>query len=299
MAAILVTEGRGRLEITGDIMLAILGLVGAAVAAFMFIDTSEDEETSATQSDSEGSVPAVKVTPLVEMLPPSDADTVIFSGDADDTVVTGAGNDHLDGEDGDDRLVSGAGNDTLEGGRGSDVLEGGAGDDQLNGHVGDDILLGGAGNDALNGGGGADHLDGSDGDDWLLGSLGDDVLVGGAGADTLHGGQGDDLLYDRGDMDRDYINGGAGNDTLTGDQGDLLNGGPGADVFALARANGVAIEDFEPAEDTIEITYEGPPPQLATVRSEAGLTLLADGEVIAIFENLDHLDLDQVMLVAA
>jgi len=140
-----------------------------------------------------------------------------------------------------------------------DIISTGAGDDH--GHIGDDNIRGDAGDDEFNGGAG---------DDTLLGSLGDDALVGGEGADTLHGGSGDDVLSDRGDNMRDFLNGGAGNDVLMGDAGDHLHGGTGID-----------------------------PPELSTGASDAGLTLLADGDLVATFSNLDGLDVTIVSLVAA
>ena len=110
---------------------------------------------------------------------------------------------------------------------------------------------------------------------------------------------GNDTVFDRGDLTRDYLNGGDGNDTLKGDTGDILNGGTGADVFSLMEAAQVSIEDYNPAEDTIEITYAGALPLLSTAQTEDGLALLADGEAVAVFANLDQLDLGQVRLVAA
>ena len=51
------------------------------------------------------------------------------SGDADDTLIGGAGNDRLDGNSGDDTLDGSGGNDTIIGGLGQDTLTGGTGDD--------------------------------------------------------------------------------------------------------------------------------------------------------------------------
>ena len=291
--------GRGRLVCKGLHMLAILGLtLGAAVAAFILTDIEDDISTEHQHSDRTPDEPDLPVIPFDTVMAASDQDSIVFSGDADDTVITGDGNDHLDGEDGDDHLIAGAGHDTLEGGRGNDILEGGTGDDTLNGHVGDDVLLGNAGNDTLNGGDGADYLDGGDGDDWLLGSFGDDVLIGGQGADTLHGGMGNDVVYDRGDSDRDYLNGGDGDDTLIGDDGDVLHGGTGADMFSLADDDSVTIQDFDGDEDQIEILHNGTAPILTTAQTPEGLSLMADGEIVAIFQNVSHLDVSQVTLIA-
>ena len=107
------------------------------------------------------------------------------------------------------------------------------------------------------------------------------------------------MLYDRGDDDRDYLNGGAGDDILRGGDTDQLHGGTGADRFELDRNGAPVIEDFDMTEDRIEITYEGEIPTLSTEMTDAGLTLIADGEVVAIFDNLDTLDVSTVSLVAA
>ena len=115
----------------------------------------------------------------------------------------------------------------------------------------------------------------------------------------MHGGSGDDILYDRGDQDRDYLNGGEGDDRLIGGAGDVLNGGTGADTFVLGMRDAAIVEDFDANEDTIELTYEGDIPVLSTVKTELGLTLLANDEVVAIFENLETLNLAHVTLVAA
>ena len=147
-------------------MLAIFGMMGAAVAAFMFVDTndaakSEDGQNGTGDEDPKPD-PGVELIPLTEVTASSDEDTIVFSGNGDDVVQTGAGNDYLAGEDGDDRLISGGGHDTLEGGRGDDILEAGDGNDALNGHIGNDIADGGNGDDKLNGGGGDDVLMGGD-----------------------------------------------------------------------------------------------------------------------------------------
>ena len=50
---------------------------------------------------------------------------------------------------------------------------------------------------------------------------------------------------------------------------------------------------------TIEIAYFDAPPELSTGASDAGLTLLADGDLVATFSNLDDLDVTIVSLVTA
>ena len=279
-------------------MFALLGLIGAAAAAVFMIDFGGDEDTdhaSAVADDDAADTDEPRV-PLDQFV--SDDDTVIFAGEGNDELRSGAGNDYLHGRDGDDTITSAGGNDTLQGGRGNDHLDAGEGDDVLNGHTGDDILIGGDGDDRLNGGEGNDTLEGGDGDDWLLGSFGDDLMSGGAGADTLHGGDGNDRLWDQGDDVRDYLNGGDGDDILQGWNGDHLHGGTGADSFVLTPGMTVLIADFDPAEDVVEITYETVPPALDSIRTDEGVALLADGEAVAVLQGVETLDLDQIRLIA-
>jgi len=106
------------------------------------------------------------------------------------------------------------------------------------------------------------------------------------------------MVFDRGDIARDYINGGDGNDTLMGDTGDILNGGTGADTFSLMTESVVTIEDFDRDEDTIEITFTGDVPILATQPTAEGVTLFADGEPVATFDNITSLDLERIVLIA-
>jgi Ca2+-binding RTX toxin-like protein len=80
-----------------------------------------------------------------------------------DVIISGSGDQYLEGNGGNDEVRSGAGNDIVFGGvawdsanTGNDTLIGEAGDDQLNGQDGDDILYGGSGNDSVVGGTGTD-----------------------------------------------------------------------------------------------------------------------------------------------
>lgn len=283
----------------GAIMLAILGLMGFALgAAFLGDDTADGPNTPADDIPDAPEDEKISLSDLIDMGDEdgdnSDDDTVIIADDGDDLIQTGAGRDYQHGGDGNDILIGGNGNDTLHGGRGDDTIFGGEGDDALYGHIGDDIMDGGAGNDDLIGGEGDDQLFGGAGDDGLLGGLGDDMLLGGAGVDTMFGGAGDDILIDRDDLDRDFLNGGAGNDYLSGGQGDMLNGGTGTDTFNLRPGIYAYVEDFDPAEDRIEIEHTGERPVLTTETSDEGTLLLANGEVIAKLTNFAQPDLSAV-----
>ena len=147
-------------------------------------------------------------------------------------------------------------------------------------------------------------LFGGRGGDSLLGSFGDDAMDGGAGQDVLQGGDGNDML-DGGSRDqaRDYLNGGAGDDRLAGGADDNLNGGDGADTFALAAMapgnRAPTIEDYDDRQDHIVVYYDGSPPKLSYEVTDDGVSLFADGASVAELPGLTGLDLRQVRLIAA
>ncbi|MBP6770791.1 MAG: S8 family serine peptidase, partial [Reyranella sp.] len=149
------------------------------------------------------------------------------------------------------RLVTGSGNDTVNGAAGADVIHAGIGHDWLAGGDGADELHGGRGNDTLSGGNHFDTIRGGDGDDRAWGGNGRDLVFlgngndvfwdnaqndanghdtiwGGAGNDTVNGGGGNEVIY--GEAGADSLLGGIGNDTLYGgDQYDTIRGGDGDD----------------------------------------------------------------------
>lgn len=192
----------------------------------------------------------------------------------DDTVIGGAGNDHISGL---------GGNDTLDGGRGSDVLSGGEGNDVLIVSGNDsihDAFYGGEGTDTLKvtgpksvtlsgfnagassverlEGNGAGILGTKDSDTFDLSALtsinnvpfidagaGNDRITGSNFGDSLRGGKGDDIIAGLGG--NDVIDGGRGND--------LLTGGTGDDIFVYARRYGAdTIADFIFGEDKIDLS---------------------------------------------
>ena len=303
--------GRGDLNTRNTVMLAILGLFGLALSAVVMTgdeidsaDTGDLDAGEKTPSDDEMLGEVISLDELLDdtgagFTDQSGDDLVYSAGGADDAISTGAGNDLLDGGDGADTIKAGLGDDEVHGGRGDDMLIGDDGNDALFGHVGDDNLAGGAGNDDLNGGDGADQLQGGDGDDSLLGSLGNDTLVGGNGADVLFGGSGDDVLDGRDDDSMDFMNGGAGADTLIAGKGDYLSGGDGADWFAMEIDSGAVVSDFNLAEDTIEVAYDGggPQPTLTFVDTDDGAMLLADDTTVATFAGFTAQDFASIPLV--
>lgn len=186
----------------------------------------------------------------------------------DDTILSGAHSDTVDGGYGEDMIVGAGRGDDLSGGEADDAIYGGAGpdststmvstydedgtrydpfgnilpedddnidggggDDFLSGSAGHDSLYGGTGNDVLEGGTGFDSLFGEDGDDIMSGGSDQDTLSGGSGNDAMDGGSGHDMLH--GDDGEDSLIGGSGDDTLNGGTDkDDLKGGPGADILS-------------------------------------------------------------------
>jgi Ca2+-binding RTX toxin-like protein len=167
-----------------------------------------------------------------------------------DSIVGGAGNDHLVGDAGPNNIQGGPGNDTIDGGLGADNMAGGPGidtvdyssrtapvtvtlDDQANdGYPGEhdnvqnaiDIVRGGRAGDTLYGNDGSNTIYGGPGDDTIKGYGGDDVLAGEAGRDHINGGAG-----------RDRIDGGADGDTIDARDNypDILRCGPGRDSVSV------------------------------------------------------------------
>ncbi|MDA8859992.1 hypothetical protein N9I33_00840, partial [Paracoccaceae bacterium] len=168
---------------------------------------------------------------------------IVTGGDDDNTFITDAGDDILNGGDGNDTLVGGAGNDTIDGGAGNDTLDGGAGNDTLDGGAGDDTLDGGSGFDtAIYHGAQSDFdvmIDGSEiyvteiatnevdtltgieqleFDDnvsiehltfyqQITGHEGDEFLIGSNDSDQIFTGGGDDYVSTLGGDDQIYVQG--------------------------------------------------------------------------------------------
>ena len=82
-------------------------------------------------------------------------------------------------------ILSGSGNDSINGGAGKDTISGGSGDDKLLGGSGNDMIFGGEGNDTITGGAGNDELWGDEGSDTFI----------------YKSGHGKDVIYNFGDED--------------------------------------------------------------------------------------------------
>ena len=162
----------------------------------------------------------------------------------------------LEGDGGDNNLVSGGGDDLLDGKAGVDSASGGAGNDVYVVDHADDLVIEGedGGLDRVIAsasyrlpddvetlqliGGAALDGTGNAGDNLLLGNDADNLLDGGAGRDTLQAGSGDDILvHDANDV---LVDGGAGVDTLRVTANDVL------DLSSVASADlrGIEVIDF-------------------------------------------------------
>ena len=255
-----------------------------------------------------------------DLLRGDEGDNAISGDAGDDLILGFNGDDLLQGNAGVDLLVGDNGADTLLGGAGNDIVLGGAGNDLMSGDAGNDLLVGGAGDDSMAGGTGADVLVGMDGANTLEGGAGNDVLIGLTPDSAAPGDILDDLdrnafiaavesrygaisgpVENRvlnnlfsvgGEASEDRLIGGDGDDLLVGDRGDVMTGGAGADVFSAlvppvpddpADPNFgqvVRVEDFNPAEDRLEVLVE----------SQAGVDIVVEQQDQGVMVTVDGAD---------
>ena len=145
--------------------------------------SSSKGTTAATTSSSDGSfdranLSAEQLAGTADILGTSGADNILLSDlttnlrvqglAGDDTIVTGNGDDTIDGGAGNDTITSGNGSDTIDGGDGNDIIRAGDGTDVVKGGAGNDSIEGGAGNDVIRGGAGNDNIDAGAGDDLVV-----------------------------------------------------------------------------------------------------------------------------------
>jgi Ca2+-binding RTX toxin-like protein len=179
------------------------------------------------------------------------------------SLISGSGNDDLNGSGGADFLTANAGNDRLNGGTGIDVMNGGLGDDvYFVDNIGDVVVeLAGEGSDAVYASATYQLSGGADVE--LLGTTGlapgqAITLFGNGFAQSIIGATGGDTLFGFGG--NDSLVGNEGDDTLDGGAGDDgLRGGAGADVFqftAVSDSTGAGdnIFDFLTAVDKIDLS---------------------------------------------
>ncbi|MEM8625987.1 MAG: calcium-binding protein, partial [Pseudomonadota bacterium] len=158
----------------------------------------------------------------------SDAFEDVVGSQFDDRIRANVRNNAIMGLDGNDTILSGGGDDFVDGGNGNDDIWMGldAGEEDFVVEGADEftqwfhLALGGAGNDEFFLSNGIDLVDGEDGNDRIFGGGADgetgvsleptDLLFGSDGSDRIEGGRGIDTLA-----------GGAGADNVNGNGGDI------------------------------------------------------------------------------
>jgi hypothetical protein len=200
-------------------------------------------------------------------------------------VLTGSGNDTIDGLAGADTITGGAGRNYLRGGEGADSIVGGAGFDDINGN---------AGNDTCVSGGGDDWVVGGKDNDSLTGSAGQNLVYGNLGADTCEGGDGNDVV--RGGQDNDIVRGGSGDDYVSGDKGDdTVTGGSGADVFHTFGDAGIdRVLDFNRAEGDRVLLDPGTQYSVAQVGADTVISMTGGGRMVLVGVQLSVLTSDWI-----
>jgi serralysin len=179
------------------------------------------------------------------------ATNFIGSGYGDD-VMTGAGNDAMNGYEGNDTMSGGAGNDYMSGDSGTDSMAGGAGDDTIYGYDNNDTMSGGDGDDTYKIYNNSNIIEAeNEGTDTVeyqaFGNfnytLSDNVenltfMEGGEGniqSQIVTGNNLDNVIT--GNAQDNYIDGKVGEDTLVG--------GSGNDIYKIDNAKDVVEETSE------------------------------------------------------
>jgi PKD domain/RTX calcium-binding nonapeptide repeat (4 copies) len=140
---------------------------------------------------------------------------------------------------GNDTIHTGGGNDSITAGNGNVLIYGKGGNNTITVGDGNDTLLGGGNNDVIHAGNGNDWIVGGGGSNFIVAGNGDDTIIGGGGNDSMTVGNGNDLL--RGSLGNDSLSAGTGNDILEGDSGNdtLVGGGAGTTVNSGPGTNTV------------------------------------------------------------
>jgi Ca2+-binding RTX toxin-like protein len=125
-------------------------------------------------------------------------------------------------------------------------------------------------------------------DDLMETGSGNDLVDAEGGNDTIFAGAGDDEIH-----------GGRGDDVLLAGVGDNLNGGTGADQYGLTIGGNAFIDDFDPDEDRISVSYDaqGDAPIVRYEDTDEGALLIANGQIVATFAGHAVLDLAGVPIV--
>lgn len=245
-------------------MLLLLALLPIAGLAFLIDETNDDDESAK----------------------PVDKD-VVAGEDFDGADAA----ENIEGTDEDDVILANGGNDTVFAGEGDDLVEGGAGDDRIFLEGGNDVI------------GVTSFLDDA-GDDLIRGGDGDDLLIDNIGSNTVYGELGSDgidvLDYEEDgelaeEASPDFAHGGYGEDTIWADNGDTVTTGAQADLVEVVRTTEnaedvVRITDFNPEEDTLELTWVGEDrdeTMVDLVEADEGVLVSYDGIDMALLEGVN------------
>ncbi len=200
---------------------------------------------------------------------------VVDAGGGNDTILGGAGGDHIAAGGGDDTVVAGLGVDHIYGdgrfevdlvARVTTTHDGVIGNDDLRGGDGDDVIFGDNGRilqpgllkvlgttgatfitTTSPGVGGSDTIDGENGSDIILGGAAGDTIRSGTGVDVVFGDFGEVIvssgfLVQARSIDADKTTGGS--DTITGGtEGDFIVGGAANDMIDGEQGSDVIFGD--------------------------------------------------------
>lgn len=154
---------------------------------------------------------------IIEAAPNVTVNMVVDAGAGDDRIVTGMGDDRIQGGDGNDFIQTIGGRNDIDGGDGDDVIHGGDGAN---------VIFGGRGNDEIHAGSGFNHIDGGRGDDVIHGGAGQNIISAGGGSDQVNLTGDQNTVYTG--EGRTQVDGAHAEDTVYATVNDLINASGGA-----------------------------------------------------------------------
>ncbi|HEY5713333.1 MAG TPA: calcium-binding protein, partial [Allosphingosinicella sp.] len=242
--------GSIHMEPTGSLIIAADSVVGLVKSLTPFpIDTVVADDTKSISIVNQGQILGDVLMYIGDDLLDSRTGTVgghILGYAGNDTILTDAGDNWLDGGAGADYLSSGAGNDVLVGGSAADTLIGGAGIDQMSGGTGNDTYFVDNAGDTVTEAVGEGYDVVAAGLTYVLGAgveieLLTTGFIGGTAAIDFTGNELANQIW--GNDGANILNGAGGNDALFGFGGnDMLIGGTGNDTMFIDSAGDTIVE---------------------------------------------------------